>query len=314
MIDSLSQLAEHCRRVAGRFPRLASRVRLEPSTVTEEDLSRLSVLWGKVPESYRQCIVSFNLAGVAVGYFELAPPMQQGETLVDALIRTKAERLAMEVPAALRLVGAYEGDPLLLDLRDEGAEGQVLRLDLGAGPRPQLTASRSRSSSCWLRLAGWTRWSLKALTAGCQSRTSSSHLRASTSTKSRCATGGSSQRPPWWADEYDRPPAEGAIRTCCRHRDLCRCTYDGPQRSHLHLRRVGHRARSRSRGQRCRGQSGAAQERAGGVRFAIRRGSRHVYDLAPLIHRHRGRCRLPSADRRSRRRVVNPVRRSASTR
>ncbi len=139
MIDSLSQLAEHCRRVAGRFPRLASRVRLEPSTVTEEDLSRLSVLWGKVPESYRQCIVSFNLAGVAVGYFELAPPMQQGETLVDALIRTKAERLAMEVPAALRLVGAYEGDPLLLDLRDEGAEGQVLRLDLGAGPRPQLT-------------------------------------------------------------------------------------------------------------------------------------------------------------------------------
>lgn len=139
MIDSLSQLAEHCRRVADRFPRLASRVLLEPSTVTEEDLSLLSSSWGAVPYSYRQCIVTFNLAGVAVGYFELSPPMQEGETLVDALIRTGANRLATEVPAALRLVGAYEGDPLLLNVGDEGVEGHVLRLDLGAGPRPQLT-------------------------------------------------------------------------------------------------------------------------------------------------------------------------------
>ena len=139
MIDSLNELAEHTRQVAERFPRLAKRVVLRPSSVTPEELTRLRTSWGGLPESYCRCLQTLDLTGIAVGFFEVSPMIQSGETIVDALVRVKEESPSENALQGLVVVGAYEGDPLLLAVQDGEHAGEVLRQDLGSAARPRLT-------------------------------------------------------------------------------------------------------------------------------------------------------------------------------
>jgi hypothetical protein len=134
LIRTLRDLAALTERDASRIPLLADGTLLRSPGLTGQDSERLRAALPGLPEDYLAIAARFDLAPVAIAYFNLAPGAQGGLTdLVTRLVLandpTRNRYCELMRPARSLEVAGYGGDPLCMAAVDAPRPGEVVRVD-----------------------------------------------------------------------------------------------------------------------------------------------------------------------------------------
>jgi hypothetical protein len=132
MISNIEDLISFTNNLEIILPQLKGKIALNYSGCPKEEIDKIKNAFPKMPKTYLDFVKQIDLVGKSIGYFQLAPNSEKGETLYEKLNNCNIHSAFKEVFQMNEVyqIGSWEADPICIVYKsNQLVNGQIVKLN-----------------------------------------------------------------------------------------------------------------------------------------------------------------------------------------